>query len=301
MSPAVVYHQNMYTMKTLTRRQFLGTSAMGLLALKANAARPFFTSIDAPLTFQYWVLREPLGTDLDGTLKKMKEIGYDAIELCSPASYSRFVTFETTDPADLIGRVKDAGLRCRSSHFTGDEVLGDNVHSAIELAQTLGLKTMYISSANFNEREATLDQWKQFADEAHAAGEFVKAAGLQLGYHNHIIGPVIDGKPQYDHLMSLLDPDLVTMQFQIAAGRDGYDVVEYLKKYAGRFSSLHLSDYDAERRGVPVGSGIIDWPALFKAARMSDIDELGYIVEVGTEEPYEGVTKSFDYLRELKL
>ncbi|MEX0600361.1 MAG: sugar phosphate isomerase/epimerase [Rhodothermales bacterium] len=292
-------------MKTLTRRQFLGTSAMGFLALKANAIRPFASRFNAPLTFQYWVVREPMGTDLDGSLGRMREIGYDAMELCSPASYSQFVTYETTDPEDLRRRIEDAGLRCRSSHFTGDEVLGnngDNVHSAIELAKKLRLHTMYISSAPFNEREATLDRWKQFADEAHAAGEAVQAAGLQLGYHNHIIGPEIDGKPQYDHLMDLLDPDLVKMQFQIGAGREGYDVVEYLKKYAGRFTSLHLSDFGSDRDGgVPVGNGILDWPELFEAARMSDIDEFGYIVEVGTEEPFEGVTKSYEYLSRLEL
>jgi len=289
-------------MRTVTRRQFLSTGAMGLLALKAQVIRPFAAAFDGPLAFQYWVLREPLGTDLDGTLKKMRGIGYDAIELCSPASYSRFVTFETTDPADLKRRVEDAGLRCSSSHFVGDEVLGDNVHSAIELAQTLGLKTIVISSANFNESEATLDQWKQFADEANASGEIVRDAGLQLGYHNHIIGPVIDGKPQYDHLMGLLDPELVKMQLQIAAIREGYDVVEYLRKYAGRFNSLHLSDFDPQtERGVPVGSGVVDWPGLFKAAQESEIDELGYIVEVGTEDVYEGVTESYEYLRQLKL
>lgn len=289
-------------MKTLTRRQFLGTGAMGLLALKAEAIRPFAARFDAPITFQYWVMRELLGTDLDGTLRQMREIGYDAIELCSPASYSRFVTFETTDPASIRRSVEDAGLRCRSSHFTGDEVLGDNVHSAIELAHALGLSTMNISAANFNEREATLDQWKQFAEEANAAGEMVKDAGLQLGYHNHLIGPVIDGTPQYDRLMGLLDPDLVKMQFQVATIREGYDVVEYLKKYAGRFTSLHLADYDPQTQsGVPVGSGAIDWPALFEAARMSDIDDLGYIVEVSSEEPYEGVTKSHAYLSRLKL
>lgn len=289
-------------MKTLTRRQFLGTGAMGLLALKANAIRPFGAEFDAPLTFQYWVVREPMGEDLDGSLKKMREVGYDAIELCSPASYSRFVQFETTDPADIRRRVKDAGLRCGSCHFTGDEVLGDNVHSAIELAQALGLKTMYISSANFDEAEATLDQWKKFAEEANAAGEIVKDAGLQLGYHNHRIAPVLDGKPQYDHLMELLDPDLVTMQFQIGIIRQGYDPIAYLEKYPGRYTSLHLSDYDPQLdEGVPVGSGVVDWPKLFEAARKSAIDELGYIVEVGSEDPFRGVTESYTYLSQLTL
>lgn len=289
-------------MKTLTRRQFLGTGAMSLLALKADAIRPFATRFDAPLSFQYWVVRGPMGEDLDGSLRKMREIGYDGIELCSPVGYGSFVEFETTDPAELARRVADAGLRCRSCHFLANEVLGENVHSAIENAGKMGLETIYISSANFNEAEASLDQWKQFAEEANAAGEVIRDAGLRLGYHNHRIGPVLDGKPQYDHLMGLLDPALVTMQFQIAVVREGYDPIEYLNTYAGRYSSLHLSDWDPQvDDGVPVGSGVIEWPALFRAARKSDIAEYGYIVEVGSEDPFYGVTESCAYLSELSL
>lgn len=287
-------------MKTLSRRQFLGAGAMSLLAMKAKVARPFAASFDAPLCFQYWVLREPMGTDLDGTLQRMREIGYDGIELCSPAGYSGFVTFETTDPAELKRHIDDAGLTCRSSHFLGNEVLGDNVHGAIELANALGLEAIIMSSANFDEAEASLDQWKQFAEASNMAGQTIKSAGLQLGYHNHRIGPEIDGMPQFDHLMGFLDPDLVKMQFQISTIREGYDIVEYLEKYAGRYTSLHLSGWDSEQEdGVPVGSGDIDWPALFEAARKSDIADYGYIVEVGSEDPFQGVTESYAYLSRL--
>src|SRR5690606_17410064 len=291
-------------MKKLTRRQFLGTGAAGLFAMKAamDSAAAVRARFDAPIFFQYWVIREPAGNDLDGTLKLMREFGYDGLELCSPVGYGRFVKFETTDPVELRQRIDDAGLRCHSSHFTASEILGDNVHSAIELAGTLRLETLYIASANFNEGRATLDPWKQFADEANAAGEIVKEAGLRLGYHNHLIGPEIDGKPQYDHVMELLDPDLVTMQFQVVTIREGYDVIEYLNRYAGRFSALHLSDYDPEAdEGAPLGSGSVDWPALFEAARKSDIADYGYIVEVETGDPFVGLAESYAYLDQLNL
>lgn len=289
-------------MKTLTRREFLGTGAMGLLAVKANALQPFTARFDAPITFQYWVVREPMGDDLSGTLKKMRAMGYDAIEMCSPKGYGGFVKFETTDPVEVKTRIEDAGLICKSSHFIGREVLSDELDSTIEYAKKMGLETIYMSSANFDEQEATLDQWKTFAEESNKAGEVVRSAGLQLGYHNHRIAPVLDGKPQYDWLMELLDPDLVKMQFQIGIIRSGYDPIAYLDKYAGRYTSLHLSDYDPQMDdGVAVGSGVIDWTALFRAARKSDISDYGYIVEVGSEEPFAGVTKSIEYLKNFSM
>jgi sugar phosphate isomerase/epimerase len=110
--------------------------------------------------------------------------------------------------------------------------------------------------------------------------------------------------------MEALDPDLITMQFQLASIAGGYDIVYYLEKYAGRFSSLHMHDYDPAKKGreagrlggiAPCGEGMIDWPALFNAATKSDIAEHGFIVEIETEEPLEGLRRSIAFLRTVEI
>jgi sugar phosphate isomerase/epimerase len=52
---------------------------------------------------------------------------------------------------------------------------------------------------------------------------------------------------------------------------------------------------------VPCGEGIIDWPVLLKAALKSPITDHGFIVEIETEEPFEGLRKSIDFLRTVKI
>ena len=52
---------------------------------------------------------------------------------------------------------------------------------------------------------------------------------------------------------------------------------------------------------VPCGDGMIDWPALFGAALKSPITDHGLIVEIETEEPFEGLRKSIDFLKTVEI
>ena len=100
------------------------------------------------------------------------------------------------------------------------------------------------------------------------------------------------------------------MQFQLASIAGGHDIVAYLNKYAGRYISLHIHDYDPEAPGrregtygsvVPCGEGIIDWPALLTAALKSPIGDHGWIVEIETAEPFEGLRRSIDFLKTVEV
>ena len=79
----------------------------------------------------------------------------------------------------------------------------------------------------------------------------------------------------YDELMRQFDPKLVKMQFQVAVISLGFEAATYLKKYPGRFLSMHLADYStADKTAVAVGSGVVDWKKLFAAAKSSRRAEL---------------------------
>ena len=79
----------------------------------------------------------------------------------------------------------------------------------------------------------------------------------------------------YDELMRQFDPKLVKMQFQVAVISLGFEAATYLKKYPGRFLSMHLADYStADKTAVAVGSGVVDWKKLFAAAKSGRRAEL---------------------------
>jgi sugar phosphate isomerase/epimerase len=103
-------------------------------------------------------------------------------------------------------------------------------------------------------------------------GEKTKKAGLQIGFHNHHMEfEKRGGELIYDVLLEQLDPDLVKMQFQVAVVNIGYQAVDYFTNYPGRFISAHLSDWKNEDESVPIGQGMVDWPAFFKAAKTGGV------------------------------
>jgi sugar phosphate isomerase/epimerase len=74
----------------------------------------------------------------------------------------------------------------------------------------------------------------------------------------------------------------------------GFEAATYLKKYPGRFLSMHLADYStADKTSVPVGSGVVDWKKLFAAAKTGGVRN--YFVEMDLR----AMKPSYDYLHKL--
>lgn len=101
----------------------------------------------------------------------------------------------------------------------------------------------------------------------------------------------------YDELLKTFDPKLVKLQFQVAVISLGYEAATYLTKYPGRYISLHLADWSsADKKNVPVGKGVVDWPKLFAAAKTCGVKN--YYVEVND---LESTKASYPYLHALKV
>ena len=296
-------------MQKISRRKFVGTSAMGALALGTmplESFRPSSTPFNWPLSFQSWGVRELLAKDFDNTLRKIAAIGFKGIEMCSPEGYkfSGFGSLTKLTASELRKKIEEAGLFCRTCHFQQNEVTGDGLPKTIEWAKTLGLHDIVLASAALGE-DATYDQWKEVVDKLNESALKIKEAGLQFVYHNHSIGPEINGEQLYDILMRLFDPELVKMQFQIACISEGFDVIAYIEKYRGRYISLHMHDWDPEKKKiVTLGQGIVDWKKLLIAAWQTGIADYGMILELEftpPDDPVQGLAASYNYLENLKL
>lgn len=264
-------------MNKINRRSFLEKSIMGAggaLALTTLPRQLLSAAIAAKISpgFQTYPIRDMLAKDFAGTLKMMALQGYQLTEMCSPKGYANagfgpLVNMKTSDMRSIIN---DAGLSCPSSHFGFGE-LTDKLDESIEFAQGLGLKHMICSSLGLP-KTATLNDYLVAADRLNSAGEKIKKASMQAGFHNHSIEFVqLDGQLIYDALMKRFDPDLVKMQFQTEVINLGYKASDYFNKYPGRFISAHLSDWTADKKQAPVGQGVIDWKEFFAAAKTGGV------------------------------
>lgn len=284
-------------MKNLSRRTFIRQSS----ALASTALVPsFLMALSAErlpykIGFQTWTIRKELENDFTGTLKKMKAMGFESLELCSPAGYAQagFGHLIKYKASELKKIINDTGLTCESCHYGMGE-LRNNLQERIDFAHELGIKQM-VAASLWLPKTASLSDWQKGAQELNALGEKTKKNGIQLVFHNHNDElEKIDGKIIYDELVNELDADLVKLQFQVWVVIMGYKAADYFRKYPGRFISAHLYDWPGSGdKPVAVGKGVVNWKEFFAAAKTGGLNNIYVEMEM------EHLAESADYLKRL--
>lgn len=285
-------------MKTVNRRAFLaGAAGAGVALALSHLPGQLFANaavMDIPIGFQTFPIRDALAKDFAGNLKAMAGQGYKIVEMCSPAGYAGmgFGPLVNMKTADMKAIINDAGLTCPSCHFSFGEFT-ENLDERIEFARELGLSHM-ICSTFWLPKMASLNDYLAAADKLNKAGEKIKNAGMQAGFHNHDFEFArLEGQVIYDVLMSRFDPALVKMQFQTEVINLGFKASTYFTKYPGRFISSHLSDWTAGKMQVPIGQGVIDWKDFFTTAKTGGVQY--FFVEMDPDKFKDSAT----YLRTL--
>jgi sugar phosphate isomerase/epimerase len=267
--------------KTATDAAAVGVLAAGLAAdLRA-------TPLGLPIGSQTYPHRAMIKDgNFAGLLKALADIGVRSIELCSPFGYAEFASL--SDGKQVRSIIADHGLTCDSGHFSMRE-LREKQPASIAWAKDAGITHMTTASLGGG-NTPTMDDVKRAADEYNTIAAAAAKAGIQQGLHNEgFESSTVGGERTYDVLFKLLDPKLVTFQFQMSTISQGFVAHEYFTRYPGRFYSMHVQDVDlnaappAAGRGggqaaqVPVGKGSIDWVKTFTAAKVGGVRS--YFVE----------------------
>lgn len=296
-----------------SRRTFLehGAAALAALSVIDVEAAAGQGPLGRPIGLQLYTVKDAVAKDLPGTLEQLAAIGYREVQLFAPLQRSA---------AQWRSLLADNHLTCPSVHTTMAD-LQTVADEKIEFARELGAKSLVCSfpwTADNRYKDAfldlgagiTLDDWKWNADQLNRVGARARKAGVRIGYHNHNMEfRDYGGIVAFDELLRLTDPNLVTMELDIAwVVTAGADPMHYLTKHAERISLLHIKDVRKgqrvtrdtfEAQTTEVGSGSIDWKRLFAALDPKHIDH--YFVEQENFErpPLEAVKISFDYLSTL--
>ena len=118
---------------------------------------------------------------------------------------------------------------------------------------------------------------------------------MKFGYHNHDFefSENLAGEMLYDIMMKNTDEKLVIQQLDIGnLYNGGANAAEIVKKYPGRFSSLHVKDEIKASEGnekyesTILGAGIVNVKEVIDMVRKS-AKNVHYIIE---QESYQGKT-----------
>lgn len=240
---------------------------------------------------QLYTLRQAMADDFAGTLQKVSELGYTEVE---------FAGYYNQAPQRVASLLKELGLVSPSAHVPV-ELLQDQIESLLEAAHIIGHRYLVIPWLAPDQRK-TLDQYRQHAELFNRLGEQCKAAGLQLGYHNHDFEFLaMDSIRPYDLLLENTVPELVTMELDLYwISKAGQDPVHYLKRHADRFSLCHVKDMAANGDMTDVGSGVLDFASILPAARAAGVEHF-YVEHDHPAQPFQSITNSISSLQKLRF
>jgi sugar phosphate isomerase/epimerase len=180
----------------------------------------------------------------------------------------------------------DAGVRCNSTHNGAAALSAAGLPKAIEINQILGAKFIVMASAG---KIATLDGWKEVADQLSKAADTLRPLGMRAGYHNHQLEftPLAGKRPL--ELIAAGTPKDVMLQFDVGTCLEvGADPVAWIEANPGRINSIHCKDWTkAAGKGYDVlfGEGDAPWAQIFKAAESVGGVEFYLIEQEGSQYP----------------
>lgn len=240
-----------------------------------------------PIALQLYTVREEAARDPVGTLRKVAEIGYPAVELAGLYGMT---------PAEFRALTDELGLAVCSNH--GSLPTEDNREEILEMARTMGYK--YHVSGFGPDQFATLEGTLEAAAMFQRGAQLLEGTGVQFAVHNHWweFDKQFDGKYPHEHFMEAA-PEVLAQIDTYWTMVGGADPATMLHKYGARVPLLHIKDGPGNREDkmTAVGSGKMDWPAVFAAASP---ETAWAIVELDACETdmLEAVAESYRYLTE---
>ena len=232
-----------------------------------------------PIALQLYSVRANMAEDFEGTLKKVKEMGYDGVE---------FAGLYGTSAADVKRMCEEIGLIPVSAHVPFTDMMANP--SILETYAEIGCRYVVIPYLN-DEYRPGKEKFQEVIEGAKLLGKKAKDLGLQLAYHNHDFEfTKINGEYALDILYKEVSAELLQTQLDTCwVNVGGEDPVAYIRKYNGRAEMVHLKDFvgkqsenmyaligideDEEKNTGgkfefrPLGKGVQDFPAILSAAK----------------------------------
>ncbi|THG28701.1 sugar phosphate isomerase/epimerase family protein [Naasia lichenicola] len=194
---------------------------------------------------QLFTVNAALEADMDGTLAKVAEAGFTAVE---PYDFVRradalAAAFATHGLSSPTGHAFLASTSFVNPDGSGSTVPVPAPEVVFAAAKTLGM-SLVIDPYTAPDRWTTVEQIEETARLLNAAAAIAKDHGLRVGYHNHAheLEASFDGVTGLEVLASLLTDDVALEVDLYWAARAGVDVPALLARLGERVKAVHVKD-----------------------------------------------------------
>ncbi len=300
------------------RRRFLknagAASVAGMLFSNNSMASFFKDPVRHPIGLQLFTFFNIIDDDVQGTLKKIADVGYKEIE----SAFSKKGGYYGMKPKEFASYINSLGMSWKSHHVLGAPFkmppgqkmpvgadgkpitlppmrnLRDDMQLLVDEAAEGGVEWLVCANTPIN----TLGDINSSLAVLNKTGEACKKAGIGFAFHNHDAEfHAVEGKIPYHMMLSQLDADKVKFELDLAwATKGGADPVELFKQHPGRFPLWHLKDLDVTHKNIlPVGSGTIDYKRIFASASTAGMKHF-FVEHDMPKDAMESIKSSYHYL-----
>ncbi|WP_205500112.1 sugar phosphate isomerase/epimerase family protein [Rufibacter psychrotolerans] len=256
---------------------------------------------------QLYTLRELLPQDPKGVIARVAQAGYQDVETYG---YSPQTGYWNLSPTAFKELLTAHNLVSTSGHYDFGQYMKDGnadiVKRYIEAGNIVGHQYITVPYLAEELRDSA-DDYKNIAEKVNKAAELCQAANLKLAYHNHDFEFKQYGNTTgYDILLQETDPALVSFEADLYwMEKAGHKPVDLFKQHQGRFVMWHVKDMDktTPTLNTEIGSGSIDYKAIFAQAQTSGVDRIFVEQEnfAAAMDPFQSIKQSHDYVKHTLL
>jgi sugar phosphate isomerase/epimerase len=239
--------------------------------------------MNKPLSLQMWSLRDDQKQDFAATVRQVKAIGFDGIELAG---------FGNLDAASAKAAVDEAGLQVSGLHVSLQQLRTDPfavIQDAL-LFKTKNVICPWLPATYYPSRSAC----EVIGEELGRAGAILRSYGLQLHFHNHAPElQVLEGRTVFEWILGAASPRDLMAEVDVYWVKIGGECpAGFIRRLGTRCNLVHLKDENE------IGLGPVDFPAVF-----AELDRMPWIEwhvieqERYNHAPLESIRLSFEQLK----
>ncbi len=249
------------------------------------------------LSAQGYTIREYAKTfeDIVKSLEKLKEIGYDALQI---SGFGQF------DAKELKVELDRLGMTVCATHTPLADIV-DKTDEVIERHKTLGIKYVGIGMYIME----TIDECDEFIEKIKPAMKKIRQSGLKLLYHNHAHEFIKDkGERIIEHLLRNTDEDELGLIVDFYwVQRAGYPPEKFLKENAKRIPIVHFKDmravmdYNEKPQYMEIFEGNMDYDTIYEECLKAGVEWVAIEQDFCDGNPFDSLQLSLENMRKHKM
>ena len=235
------------------------------------------------LAIQLNAFKKQCETDLDGTLEKLRQLGFKGIEPCE---------YFGRTPEEFNELMKKYGLTIVASHIKMEHML-DYYDDVVEFHRGIGCNRIVITFGEIT----GLESLSMLVNNLNSLQRRLAAFNIELLYHNHEqeFKKYSTGNTALTEIMTSTKVDLELDAFW--AEQAGADVIELLEQYKDRIPLIHIKD-GINHIPTAIGAGTASVKRVYDYAVENKMEWI--IVELSSkmDNPMKEIEDSVAYIRE---